>query len=740
MRQILQDLRKGRTYIEDVPAPICQPGCLLVQTHRSLLSPGTERMLVEFAQAGLLRKARSQPDRVREVLNKIQTDGLLPTLEAVFAKLGEPLPLGYCNAGIVAECGDDRVAERFPVGARVATNGHHAEYVLVGANVAARIPEGVSDDTAAFTPLAAIGLQGIRLAKPTLGETVFVTGLGLIGLLTVQLLRANGCRVIGSDFRPERRKIARLYGCETVSLDPGDDPVAAAMAFTGGRGVDAVLITAATKSNEPVRQAAQMCRPRGRIVLVGVTGLELNRNDFYKKELSFQVSCSYGPGRYDEKYEQGQDYPLGHVRWTEQRNFEAVLQLMASGQLDVAPLLTHRFPFAQAESAYELIQENPTALGVVLEYASGSAENLDALRSVKLPRRTKSGRVRVGVVGAGAFTQRVILPALAKTGASLEVIASARGLSGTTAARRFRIANSTTDSGIVFGSDRVNSIFIATRHGSHAELVTRALASGKHVFVEKPLAVSLGQLRDVYQSIQVIQRERGQVPALMVGYNRRFSPHIQKIRAHLDGRKGPACMEYTINAGAVPRDSWIQDAETGGGRIIGELCHFIDTLRYLSGARLDSVTAEKVSFAGDGVDEDKLSVILKFGDGSLGTINYWANGPKSFPKERLLVMADGRACEMLNFRKTIFHQGSRQETFSTLRQDKGHTREIAHFVDALERGHRPAMTLEELLEVSLATFAIRESVRGGGRQLLSEWITKLREVDEEPSHMESGRP
>ncbi len=725
MKQVLQDLKDGRTYLEHVPAPLCQPGCLLIQTRRSVLSPGTERMLVEFGQGNLLQKARSQPERVREVLNKIKTDGLLPTLEAVFAKLGEPLPLGYCNAGVVVECGDERVAARYPTGTRVVSNGHHAEYVLVGTNLTAHIPDNVTDEEAAFTVLGAIALQGIRLAAPTLGETVFVMGLGPVGLLTVQLLRANGCRVIASDFNAERLRLAARFGAEIVDLSGGAEPVAAAQAFTEGRGVDAILITAATKSNDPVRQAAQMARVRGRIVLVGVTGLELDRNEFFKKELTFQVSCSYGPGRYDPSYEQGgHDYPLGHVRWTEQRNFEAVLQLMADGQLDVRPLITHRFPILDAEKAYALLQEDGAALGVVLEYAAGTAD-APPQRLVTLGKVQGARSIQAGVIGAGNFTRRVILPLLKSAGAGLHTICSAKGMHASTAARKFGFAHAASDVSSVLDSREINTVFIATPHQSHAALVCQSLRAGKHVFVEKPLAISLEQLSGVVGCIRELNEERGRLPALLVGFNRRFSPHIRRVYTRLRTRQGPACLTYTVNAGRVAGDSWIQDPAVGGGRIVGEVCHFVDTLRFLVDSPVESVQADCVAGAADGRNEDSLSATLRFVDGSIGTIHYFANGPKSYAKERLLAMADGQAMELDNFRATTLFSHTNTERRPSLKQDKGHDAEIRAFLRLVEQGGASPIPFEQLVETTLVTLAIIASIRSGEKQFLADWRGRL---------------
>lgn len=710
MKQILQNLKTGATELLEMPTPGCPSGCLLIATRCSLISAGTERMLVEFGQANLLAKARSQPERVRQVLDKIKTDGLLPTLETVFARLDQPLPLGYCNAGVVLEVGEKVTG--FSVGDRVVSNGPHAEIVSVPQNLCARIPENVSDDEAAFTVLASVGLQGIRLANPTLGETVVVTGLGLLGLMTVQMLIANGCRVLGIDFDSHKCALARQFGAEAVDLSTGADPVASAMSFSRGRGVDAVLITASTKSSEPVHQAAQMCRKRGRIVLVGVTGLELNRADFYEKELTVQVSCSYGPGRYDENYEQkGQDYPFGFVRWTEQRNFEAVLELMASKKLDVTPLISQRTPFEQAPEAYRQIIADRSLLGVVLTYPE---TGVDTRRTIEVQRvRRSEGRDQrtegksqsvanpvVGVIGAGNFASLVLIPALARTGARLKAVAGVGGPGAALAARKFGFEQATSDYRTIIEDPEINTIFIATRHNTHARMVVEGLQAGKHVFVEKPLALNRQELAEVRAAL-----DGAATSQLMVGFNRRFSSLARKMRDLLAAHSQPLTLIYTVNAGFIPADHWTQDPQVGGGRIIGEGCHFVDFLRYLVGAPLVGVEARMIGDApGMIVRQDKMTIILEFADGSLGTIHYFANGSKSFPKERVEVFGEGRVLVLDNFQSLTGYGWRRFNRMRLWRQDKGHAAEIAAFIERVANGGEPLIPFAELEEVTLATF------------------------------------
>jgi predicted dehydrogenase/NADPH:quinone reductase-like Zn-dependent oxidoreductase len=688
--------------LAEVPCPRAGRGQVLIQTRASLISAGTERMLVEFSQANLIQKARQQPDKVKQVLDKIKTDGLMPTLEAVFRKLDEPLPLGYCNAGVVVEAGPG-VHDLAP-GDRVISNGPHAELVCVPRNLCAKVPEGVSDEEAAFTVLASIALQGVRLAQPTLGERVVVFGVGLIGLLTVQLLRASGCEVLAVDMNAERLGLAETFGAKAVNAGAGADPVAAAEAWTSGAGVDAVLITASAKTDEIMHQAAQCCRKRGRIVLVGVVGLNLRRDDFYKKELTFQVSCSYGPGRYDEKYEQaGQDYPAGYVRWTEGRNFEAVLGAMASGQLRVGGLITHRFPLGEAVSAYGKIQTDPRCLGVVLEYP----KEVERSVAVTVTQRASkaAGQAVLGVIGAGGFANAVLLPALAKTSARLAYVADLNGAAAKHAAKKFGAEQAVTDYNLVLNDPRVDAVFVLVGHNIHARFVCEALEAGKHVFVEKPLAMNAEELARVAEAV-------GKTPdrLLMLGFNRRFSPHTVKMKGLLAGRSEPLCMSMTVNAGIIPPDHWTQDPERGGGRIIGEGCHFIDLLAHVAGSPVTTVSAVMVG-EGPAVRGDKTAIVLGFADGSVGTVNYFSNGSKSYPKEMLEVFSDGRVLRMENFRQTLGYGFKGFKKFKTSRQDKGHGAEVAAFVEAVAKGGAPLIPFGELSNITLASFAAVESAR-----------------------------
>ena len=669
-------------------------------------------MLVEFGKANLLKKARQQPDKVRAVFDKIKSDGLMPTIESIRNKLDQPLPMGYCNAGVVIEVGAGVTG--FSVGDRVASNGKHAEMVCVPKNLCAKIPDGVSDEAAAFTVIGAVALQGIRLTRPTLGEAFVVIGLGLIGLVTVQLLRAQGCRVLSIDFESERLTLARRLGANTVDLSCNEDPIAAATAFSRGRGVDAVLITASTTSNEPVHQAAIMCRKRGRIVVVGAVGLALSRADFYEKELSFQLSCSYGPGRYDEQYEEaGQDYPLGFVRWTEQRNFEAVLDMLADGRLDVAPLISHRFPLEWAEEAYKLVVGGANPLGILLQYPDQRRNSTAELRNgaVRLGRRPESSTqptddVVVGVIGSGNYATQVLIPAFKETRATLKSVASLAGVSATYAGKKYGFETSTTDIAALLDDQEINTMVVATRHDTHARYVCQALRSGRHVFVEKPLAIRREELKDIESAI-ADATTKNDAPLLMVGFNRRFAPHVQKIKALLAAVSEPKSFVMTVNAGAISPVHWVQDREVGGGRIIGEGCHFIDLLRFLAGAPISSIRAMSTGrMAGGATPADVATFSMSFGDGSFGTVHYLANGHKSFPKERLEVFCAGRILQLDNFRTL---RGFGWPGFSKMRlwrQDKGNHACVTAFVEAIRQGKPSPIPVDELLEVTRATFDI----------------------------------
>ena len=712
MKQILQNLGSGETLLAEVPCPRRGGGHVLSETTRSLISLGTEKMLIDFGKGSLLAKARSQPDKVKQVLQKVKTDGLFTTIDAVRAKLDAPIPLGYCNVGVVLEA--DSSSGYLP-GVRIISNGPHAEVVAVPENLTARVPESVADEQAAFTVVGSIALQGVRLLLPTLGERVVVSGLGLIGLLAVQILRAHGCQVMGIDFDARKLELARQFGAETVDLSTGADPVATAQQWTDGVGVDAVLITASAKGDELIHQVANMCRQRGRIVLVGVVGLNLQRADFYEKELSFQVSCSYGPGRYDPNFEKrGLDYPIGFVRWTEQRNFQAILQLMAEGKIDVEPLVTHRFAFNDALEGYQAISDSQ-ALGILLDYGAAQGQESEKVSQVvsgtakvDSPQRVVGKSLReigVAFVGAGGFTTRTLLPALPKGKVKLRTIVSSQGVSAAHAAKKFGFASVASDFDSVLEDANVDAVFITTPHHLHASMVCDALQAGKHVFVEKPLALNVAELEQVEQTLQA-----NPAHTLMVGFNRRFSPHMVAAKDWLRASTTAKSVIITVNAGEIPADHWTQDPEVGGGRIVGEACHFVDVARYLIGEPIVATHAFAMG-GGDGRLGDCAAIQLQFAEGSLATIHYLANGSKDFPKERIEVLAGNRVIVCDNFRKTR-EIGGQGRKLKTRGQDKGHQAELAAFTRALllADGLWP-IPQEELLEVSRATLEAADQVR-----------------------------
>ena len=669
MKQIIQDLKKGDTLLEEVPVPKVKAGSVLIRTTRSLVSLGTERMLVDFG------KARQQPDKVKMVLDKVKTDGLKPTMEAVFNKLGQPLPLGYCNVGEVVAVG--KGVMEFQIGDRVASNGNHAEYVCIPKNLVAKIPDNVSDEEAAFTIIGAIGLQGIRLLKPTFGETIVVVGLGLIGLVTAELLLANGCNVVGFDFDAKKVALAKEKGIVAINPGEGTDQVKFIENYTNGVGADGVIITASNKSNEIISQSAQMCRKRGRIILVGVIGLDISRADFYEKEISFQVSCSYGPGRYDDNYEQkGQDYPIGYVRWTEKRNFEAILSAISKKVLKVEPLITERISLNDYQSIYGNMN-NPNSIASILVYDN----NAEQKSVVAMDQKSFKGQKGViGIVGAGNFTSATILPSLKKIGAKVKYIASSGGLTGTIMAKKYAISNSTTE----------------------------AIKAGKSVFVEKPLAIRETEMEDIIAAYMDAQVQ------VSVGFNRRFAPLALKMKKLLGSDESPMNIVATMNAGAIPPEMWVHDMEIGGGRILGEACHYIDLCSYLTGSTVVGVCMNAMGTHPQ-ENTDNASILLKYENGSNAVINYFSNGSKAYSKERVEVFSQERTLVMDNWRKLKAY-GFKGFSKSSTKQDKGHFNQFQQLVQQQKLGGQPIIPFNSIINTTKASFAALHSLRSG------EWI------------------
>ena len=700
MKQIIQDLKKGDTILEEVPVPRVKSGSVLIQTTRSLVSLGTERMLVDFGKANFIQKAKQQPDKVKMVLDKVKTDGLRPALEAVFNKLGQPLPLGYCNVGKVVAVGKG-VAE-FSIGDRVASTGNHAEYVCVPKNLVTKIPVNVTDEEATFTVIGAIGLQGIRLLQPTFGETIVVVGLGLIGMITAELLLANGCNVIGFDFDPEKVRIAKEKGIIATNPGEGTDQVKFVESYTNGIGADGVIITASNKSNEIISQSANMCRKRGRIILVGVIGLDISRADFYEKEISFQVSCSYGAGRYDEEYEQkGHDYPIGYVRWTEKRNFEAVLNAISKKTLDVNPLITDRVPLNDYQKIYGDIS-NSKSIAIILEYNSSDKQD----RTIQLVNKSFEAKKGVlGIIGSGNFTSSTILPNLKKCNADIKYIASSGGLSSTIMAKKYDIASSTSDYHKILKDEEVDLVLITTQHHMHAKMTMEAINAGKNVFVEKPLALNESELSEI------IEKYNSKDVNISVGFNRRFAPLAKKMKEALGGASTPINIVATMNAGFIPNDVWVHDMEIGGGRIIGEACHFIDLCSYLTGSKVIAVCMNAMEVNPE-ENTDNASILLKYENGSNAVINYFANGSKGYSKERVEVYSQERTLVMDNWRKL---KGYGFKGFSSAKsgQDKGHFNQFKALVTQQKNGGEAIIPFDEIINTTRATFAAIDSLKEG---------------------------
>ena len=698
MKQIIQDLKTGATILEEVPMPQVKSGYVLIKTTRTLVSLGTERMLVEFGKANLIDKARQQPDKVKQVLDKIKTDGLQPTLEAVFNKLGQPLPLGYCNVGKVVAVG--RSVTEFQVGDRVASNGNHAEYVCVPQNLVAKIPDNVSDDEAAFTVIGSIGLEGIRLLKPELGETIVVVGLGLIGLMTAQLLRANGCRVVGVEFDQAKLDMAAKWGVIPVNPAKGDDQVKVVEEMTNGIGADGVIITASAHDDSIIHNACLMSRKRGRIVLVGVIGLNMRRDDFYKKELSFQVSCSYGAGRYDEEYEnKGQDYPFAYVRWTEKRNFQAILGAIADGGLNVKQLITENVELENYNEIYGDMRKKGS-IASIIRYPEEVAQNrVVAIEEV----HAAEGGGKMGIIGAGNYTGATVVPCLKKCGAKVKYIASAGGLSAKTMAKKAGAEYATSDYTEILKDPEVNMVLITTRHNLHAKMVKETLEAGKSVFVEKPLCLHPEELEEITEAYQ----KSGNGVTLTVGYNRRFSPFAVKLKSMIGD--GPKNIIATMNAGFIPPEVWVHDLEIGGGRIIGEACHFIDLCSYLAGSKVAAICMNAM---GENPQEntDNATILLKYENGTNAVINYFANGSKSYQKERVEVFSQERVFILDNWRKL---EGFGAKGFSKMKggMDKGQKDEFRMLNERMLNGGESLIPFDSIVNTTKASFACIESLK-----------------------------
>lgn len=719
MKQLLQDMKSGETRVVDIPAPQVSTNSAIVRNAASLVSVGTERMVVEFARQSMLGKAHSRPDLVRQVVDKAKREGIATTIEAALNRLDEPMALGYSCAGTISEVGPDLVG--FRVGDRVACGGGghavHAEYVSVPQNLLVKLPDSVDFESAAFATLGAVAMQGFRLAQPQVGERLAVIGLGLLGLLTTAIAQAAGCFVLGIDLDPARIALAAQMGATAALRRNAEE---AAQAFSSGRGVDAVIICADTTSDDPVTLAGEIARDRAKVVAVGAVGLNIPRKQYYQKELDLVVSRSYGPGRYDVDYEEkGVDYPIAYVRWTEQRNMEAFIDLLAAKKIDISPLITHRFPIEDAAKAYGMLTaKNPEPfLGVVLTYPSGPSQPQPRVPNLEAPVvRLRPGEIiALGVLGAGNYARSTFLPAVKKVGGIAPLgIVSATGVSANHAAKRFGFGFSASDPETIFSDPAINLVAILTRHHLHAEQILKALEAKKHVFCEKPLANNEEQLNTL---IPVLGKE--EAPMMTVGFNRRFAPLAKEVKSFLEGRSEPMVVYYRVNAGYLPLDHWTQDPAQGGGRIIGEGCHFIDFLTFLVGQNPLSVSADALPDNGR-YNQDNVILTLKYADGSIGTITYLANGDKAYPKERVEVFCGGRVAVLNDFRSLeMANKGHLKTHKSLFKQDKGHQACWAEFIEALRVHGQPPIPYDQVIATTRASFVALKALREGGTHTIT---------------------
>ncbi len=714
MKQLIQSYKTGELGVYEVPAPICGENGVLVKTKTSLVSAGTEKMIVDLAKKSLVGKAKARPDLVKQVVNKMKQEGVMNTLEKVFTKLDTPIPLGYSCVGEVVQVGSKVTG--VSVGDRVACGGagyaNHSEINYVPKNLFVKVPKNVSDADASFVTVGSIALQGIRQTAPTLGERIVVMGLGLLGQITVQLLKANGCKVLGTDFDPKKLELAKKLGADEVCAP--NEVIEKAKLFTNGNGADAVVIAASTSSNQPIMDAGEIARMKARVVVVGLVGMDIPRNEYYKKELELKLSMAYGPGRYDPKYEeQGIDYPFAHVRWTEQRNFEAFLDLVDEGRITPSEMVTHEYEFESALTAYDLlegkIQED--YLGILLNYKEGVELKSELVKISDTA--VKSDALNVGLIGAGNFTKSVIIPNLKKVGnANFVGLCTATGVSAHSTGNKHEFKYITTSYEELLKSDEINTVFITTRHNDHGEKVLNSLKAGKNVFVEKPLAIYENELEDIKEFYLNTEKK----PVLQVGYNRRFAPLVEEMKKAVGDL--PMSINYRVNAGVIPRDVWIQDPEVGGGRILGEACHFIDTCTYLTGSLPESVFASCVTKPDQSIpDEDNVSITIKYQNGSTAVINYYAFGNGQLPKEYIELFAPDIAMKMDNFRELEIYKGSKSTKSKNANQDKGFKGEFKALKQATESGDL-AISFDELYSTSKVTFAILKSLKTGELQKL----------------------
>ena len=721
MKQVTQHNKTGEIKIAHVPIPAMKAGHVLVRTQYSVISAGTERASVESRKSSLIDRAKQNPELIKLIIEQVKQYGLIPTYKRIRGRLDSYSTMGYSAAGTVVAIGSD--VEEFRPGDRVACAGagyaSHAEYILIPKNLCASIPNGVSTEEAAYTTIGSIALQGVRQASATIGEIVIVIGLGLIGQITVQLLKANGCAVVGIDMDPQAVILAKSTGADIALNRTSNDVKKVVNAYTKGVGADAVIITAATKSEDPVKLAGELCRERGRVILVGDVGLKIPRGSYYAKELDFRMSRSYGPGRYDPFYEEGgRDYPIGFVRWTENRNMQEFLRLLDEGKIDVEKLTTHRFKIDDAKTAYSLVvgkkgQIRKRSVGVIIEYKEDANEQLTRIEIRSASFKTSKDSLNVGFIGAGSFAQASLLPPVQSyKGIKLIGVCTGDGISAKDIANQYGFRFATTSADDIFNDDAIGTVFIATRHNLHASMVEKAIKAGKHVFVEKPLAMDEEELKKVTQAYYKSMKKEPLI--LMVGFNRRFAPQILQMMGFFKNAIGPVVINYRVNAGLVPRTHWTRDHLEGGGRIIGEVCHFVDLIQYLVNSTPVQVFAVSLGKEGDGSqDDDSISVTIKFKNGSIGTINYLANGDSSVPKEYIEIFSTGRVAIIDNFKTLQLYQCGSMEKFQRATIDKGHREEVYRFLSAIRDGKESPIDFNDLVIATCTTFAIHKSLELG---------------------------
>ncbi len=708
MLQVIQHQNTGKMSVENLPEPQLQTGCVLVQNLYSLISAGTERSAVEVAKASLVGKAKKRPDLVKQVIQKVKQEGLLSTYKKVQNQLDNYIQLGYSTAGVVLKSD----VSRFQPGDRVACAGagyaSHAETIVVPGNLVAKVPEGVDLQSAAFTTVASIALQGVRQAEPQLGESVAVIGLGLIGLITVQLLRANGCRVIGLDVSPANFEIAQQFGCEECVISDLNS-IDSVQSFTRGYGADSVIITAATKSNQPVELSLEIARKRAHVVVVGAVGMDIPRSPFYEKELDLRIATSYGPGRYDSQYEEkGRDYPIGYVRWTENRNMEAVLDLLSQHKLDFTSMITHQFPIQKALDAYNIITGKTIEkyLGILLQYPKEKEEVSRLEIEENIQTKSSNSQPVIGFIGAGNFAQSFLIPPLKKRKATLKGVVTSTPVNSKSVAEKFGFSYASTDPEEILNDSNIDSVFIASQHDTHAQYVLQALRAEKNVFVEKPLAINTDELEEIRET------HKSNPYPLIVGFNRRFSPPFRLIKSVFQDMSEPLVINYRVNAGFIPLDHWTQDPAQGG-RIIGEGCHFIDIFDYLTDAQPVSIFASAAQFSDkQKQNNDTVSIVINYSDGSIGNLTYLANGDSSVPKEYCEVYAGGVTAIMDNFKKVYIHKHNKKKKHS-FSGGKGHFEEIAHFINVVSNNGPNELPFQSIYNTTLLTFLALESIKTG---------------------------